>query len=422
MPEFSKHELDRLFQQGAERYDFDYNPAAWEQMAARLDRRRRRALWWWLAGLATVLLAGLACWCLLQRPKTLPPKRSPAPNAPIHSPVESRPREKKEQTRSLAHPQHTEPKTGQPSPAGSGLASPGRKSGENRPPQAGGPPTGSNEKKSLVTEPLPMEGQALAPGPEKASIEPQISPDQPAKVRAPMEAPEALLLLSPTLPLPETGLENREILPIISRMQPEGQPRHSSHLAAGLRLSAGLNSIGWGDFSRSGWKGGLFAEYQYNRRFALELGASLLRLNYLAERGEYIPPKGFWTRRIAPDNTRGLCDILEVPVMMKYYHRGYSGSSFFVSAGLTSYVMLMEEYWYRYALDDPDLIRWWQTGKNQGHWFALGHLSAGYQAGLGERWALQLSPYMQVPISGVGHGQVKIYSLGVDVRLLRRMW
>lgn len=145
-------------------------------------------------------------------------------------------------------------------------------------------------------------------------------------------------------------------------------------------------------------------------------------MNYVAGKGEYMPPYGFWTRRIAPESTRGLCNMLEIPVLLKYYPGGYSGKGFFVSAGASSYVFLMEEYWYEYAAEDPDLIRWWQTGKDQAHWFAFGQLAAGYQASLSKRWALQVEPYLQIPFSGVGHGQVEIYSLGINARLLWKAW
>ena len=478
MPELSKHELDKLFQQGAERYDFEYNPAAWDQMAAMLERsRRRRALIWWLAGLAAfLLLAGLA-FCFFRPEANLVKKKEYREPAQIE-PARGAEGGKEERGINAPLPRKANPES---SPNAQELNAEPFETKAGEKPLAGLPPTQATGISRRAMETLPAIAGPVAP---EQRQEPEIwnvldfgrtkgevgsansevgigsgisakrpffdfrlptsdlkegfdgySPERPKFKNAedaglPINhekepAQEAIgQLPQPAfhLPLLSIGKYGQDRLNIGFSEQKKDMPRRSSHLVAGPGFSAGLNSIGWGSFSRSAWKAGLFAEYRYNGRFGLGLGANYLRANYVAGRGEYIPPKGFWTRRIPPDNTRGVCNILEVPLMMKYYPKGYSAGGPFVSAGLSSYLMLMEEYWYRYSLDEPDLIRWWQTTKGQSHWFALGQISAGYQANPGNRWSLQLGPYLQVPISGVGHGQVKIYSLGADLRILWRIW
>ncbi|MCB9267651.1 MAG: hypothetical protein H6558_21720 [Lewinellaceae bacterium] len=446
MPELSKHELDKLFRKGAEGYNIRYNPAAWEQMKGMLDRRRRRRIvFWWISGIAAfLLLASLACCFFFQGSSLLKNKssRQPARAEVAHGPeneAAAGEKRRKSETFSPQKPRPEEPgpgegareqkanrvaKTGRaantsPSPGGSPGSKPDeRTSGVVAGPTAAHIPTKPPEDAGNAEETLPASHTQAA----ISSCSQKSSPE--GQLRAWRE-PLAFL---PKLPLSpfrqESGTGKAEAKSVVARNkeQPEQRPGRSSHLFVGSAFSAGFNSIGWGDFSGGSWKAGFFAEYQYQGRLSLGLGASLLRMNYVAGKGEYMPPYGFWTRRIAPESTRGLCNMLEIPVLLKYYPGGYSGKGFFVSAGASSYVFLMEEYWYEYAAEDPDLIRWWQTGKDQAHWFAFGQLAAGYQASLSKRWALQVEPYLQIPFSGVGHGQVEIYSLGINARLLWKAW
>jgi len=422
MPELSKHELDKLFQRGSEQYDFEYNPAAWGQMAAMLDRRRRRRmLAWWAVGLALLfLLLGLG-FCFFYHKAEGSRKNKNQEPAQIEA---SRPASENihpEKGKQEANPLDVLPaKPGIKQAAPVQDAAPSGKEGKPGPQAVRRPPASADiaVKKS---EGLPSATGPIALEREKETGMQNNDSDGPANRKMP-GAQEPLTPLPGRFSFLDAAPEGRDT-PAVGSWQPQKQGhKHSNHLAVGLSGSTGLNSIGWGGFSKPGWRAGVVAEYQYNKHFGLELGALFLRANYVAGKGEYIPPKGFWTRRIAPDNTRGLCNILEIPVSLKYYPGSYSRSGIFASAGFSSYFMLMEEYWYHYSLEEPDLIRWWQTKETHSYWFAIGQISAGYQARLGNRWAFQLAPYLQAPLSGVGHGQVKLYSLGAHARLHWRVW
>ncbi|MCO6477818.1 MAG: hypothetical protein J5I94_14405 [Phaeodactylibacter sp.] len=413
MPELSKHELDKLFRKGAERYDFEYNPGAWEQMSAMLERsRRRRALFWWLAGLGMLLLlGGLAFYFFCEEEGAV--KKKEKQEQALTEPIEGEMKSHEKENSDVYSPKGSREEAPQAGPE------PGTEYSESRP-----------EKQFQAQRPVP--GVVEIPGP---STEAQAAHTGPA-VSRPEKEPETpkftgteLAKTLPPLPLPFTldpiqvyGPKGPGAPGIIAGEHEESHRKRSNHLAIGPGFAGNLHSVGWGDFSRGGWKAGIYSEFQYQGRFALGLGAGFLRMNYLAGKGEYMPPYGFWANMTAPDNTLGLCNVLEVPVLLKYYPGGYYGNGFFLSAGISSYILLMEEYWYRYSEEDPDLIRWWQTGEDQAHWFAIGQLSAGYQASMGKRWALQLGPYLQAPLSGVGHGQVEIYSLGVNIQLLWKVW
>ena len=424
MPELSKHELDKLFQQGAGKYDFDYNPVAWEQMSRMLDRKRRRLVIWWIVGIAIFLsLSGIAVYFFCAgadepvnggsqdqvQTEIGPDKRGQEAVVLNNEAPKTQTFHLQEITQKKRHA--TSPQTSAPAkPENHKKPQPGR---------IGSFP--SQIKKTENGSYIPLEKNSAIEADRSAVPEPGNQEWVTAKMAKVKPSPPAPLLLKGITLLAELPRE-LDTGSIAIRQPEKIRNRRANHLLLGAGASAGRNSIGWGDFSKSGWKAGLSAEYQYQRRFGLNIGAQFLKMHYLADKGEYLPPKGFWTRRIAPDNTRGLCHILEVPVSLKFYPKGYSAPGPFVSAGVSSYFMLMEEYWYNYRLDDPDLIRWWQTKDTQSYWLSTAHAYAGYQARLGKGFMLQLDAGLQVPLAGIGHGQLKVYSLGANIKVFRKLW
>ncbi|RMG82685.1 MAG: hypothetical protein D6714_10985, partial [Bacteroidetes bacterium] len=90
MSDYPSNELDKLFREGSEKYDFQYNPKAWEQMETLLDKadRRRRLLIWWLSGVGLFILI-FSCWFVFQKGTPESPAHHPVPShvAPKNPPV-----------------------------------------------------------------------------------------------------------------------------------------------------------------------------------------------------------------------------------------------------------------------------------------------------------------------------------------------
>lgn len=419
MPDLSNHNLDEFFQQGSEKYDFDYKPAAWTKMEAMLDRKERRRLAWWWFGIG-VLLIGIILLVLLFFHQTEPiksPSSIVAECSQEQTVLSAEPADSKENEQPGQHLSSEMEQT-----SGAIFSVKREAHGEKREDVRTEHTTVSRRLAGTVTPPLVQSiiAPPIAPGPtgnnpiKKAgrAIEPAAIPAQGLSLLQ-------VLPLSPLKPIPGPA-RVEDIFP--TQQEDTGlklpSPISKNRLAFGPGASLALNSTGWGNFSRTAWKAGGVLEYQYASRYGLSIGLLYQKMNYNAGKGEYVPPKGFWTRKIAPEETDGQCILLEAPVLLRYYFQDFKKSGFFASAGFTSFFLLEEHYHYFYELPDPDLIRYWMTAKISRHWLATGHFSAGYQAMLTPKLALQAAPYLQVPLSGIGHGQVKIYSIGMDVRLL----
>ncbi len=397
MSDWSKKDLDQLFQQGMEQDHFEYNPAAWEQMEALLerDRRRRRAIIWWWSGAAALLLITVGLWFLVQNPvleKAKPTTESSLPQATQNEPEETQ-----------AEPGSTDLNL-----------KIYQEINKNKNAQTPIKPDVSKDKSRQSKLPVVLR-----------ESEPEVTPfseklNSGTKNNATQE-PEISLVNAELGLLPALELEVVQSLNKITIHLPEAPPTDvaetiKSEFVLGLRGAGELTSVGPDDFSRRSWNAGIFAEYRLAGKYSLGLGANFIRNQYRAGAGEYVPEYGFWTRGIAPTSTEGMCDIIELPLQMSFFPKGYRQNGVFFNGGITSYIMLREDYYYHYDTYDPDLVRWWATDETTEYWFGIAQFSVGYHKMLGNKTSLQFSPYLQVPLSGVGHGHVRLYSIGTSLK------
>ncbi|HHL52410.1 MAG TPA: hypothetical protein ENJ39_03465 [Flammeovirgaceae bacterium] len=157
---------------------------------------------------------------------------------------------------------------------------------------------------------------------------------------------------------------------------------------------------------------GLTGEYFVNDRLSVGLGVSVSNKKYSAKGREYQPPKGFWTNGVVPDSTNAQCRILEVPLTVNWYQPLSRRSQLVVRGGLSSWFMLREDYWYKYSSNNPDLVQWWGGSNENRYWFGIAHLSLGYEFMITPRWSVLAGPYINIPLTGVGHGNVALRNFG----------
>ncbi len=444
MSDKSPKKLDKLFRKGSEQYDFGYNAEAWQQMESLLDKDdRRRFFWWWFGG-AGLLLVG-AVWFF--------GGQSSAPVAA--DPVLDKTEYPKNQTGTTGGNQEKQQGTNlseiqkgggssQNTDGGNALPNHSTKTNENGELKNATTPQkrrNSNKKENNAAKKAKHPPIAAADIENKKETGGNLTDEmQNRTISQNYLALDTLTGLGdkishekdwlPKLPiLPLALLEyspkgiTATVLPMVSEreegfpdFEKEITPSQNNALFIGLVAASEMTSVGMGDFSKTSWKVGGQVEYRYRNKYSTSLGANFMRKKYTAGWGEYIPPKGFWTRTIAPQSTDGTCNILEVPFLIGYYPSGHSNSGFYANAGLTTYFILWEWYDYSYSQPDPDLIRTWQTSKVSQYWFGIGQFSVGYNMVVGRRTSLQFEPYLQIPLTGVGHGNVKLWSIGVSLK------
>ncbi len=193
-----------------------------------------------------------------------------------------------------------------------------------------------------------------------------------------------------------------------------------SRFALGLAVSPDLSSTGTlSGFYDPGYKIGVTGEYRISRNLSLSSGIVASSVRYLAGGGEYNPPY-YWNEGVVPDEITAVCLILDIPLNLKYNVFNFERSRIFATAGLSSYIMLSEDYQFRfdqsgYGREESIRIR---NGSH--HWFSNAGFSVGYELDVHQNWSVRAEPFIRLPVSGVGWGDVNLYSMGSFISLSYR--
>jgi len=409
--------IERFFQQGATEGDIRFDETNWEKMNVRLDQELLiRTLYINKvykrigAGLMTVILGGLIYFIVQRNPDQITRENQtdnlelpgvagkeiqPEKQETIRSEDENQDPLQKEEEKSVSRQKTRNEKT-----SGISIA------------EATG-----NTKVSSKTEP-----QAVMDNTSEEILKILSTESDPLNAKAnPFQSEDRLTFNGFNYPLeqlhaPEILPENVEHNENVKRKGREELSRLSVYAA----VSPELSSVGFSNFTTPGPELGLGLEFNIARSLSISSGAFWSKKIYLTRGSEYHPPKGYWTNGIVPESTEGKCGVIDIPIVAKYYILNRGRSSVFLSGGVSSYIMLNEDYNFNYNPSDPSLVQGWSTDKNSNYWFSILNFSVGYQFQAGRNTFIQVEPYTKIPLGQVGWGKVNLQSLGLQLEIKYR--
>jgi Outer membrane protein beta-barrel domain len=193
-----------------------------------------------------------------------------------------------------------------------------------------------------------------------------------------------------------------------------------SHGYIGVFVAPDFSTVRFQTMKGVGTTFGVLLGYSFNERWAVETGLSLDMKRYYTA-GEYFKkamPSGYTLL-----NVDGTCNMLEIPVNVRYNFSKGSKMKWFATAGLSTYLMSKENYNYEYSnywgsTADSD----WSIHKPSQYWFSIINLSAGFEQRVGKIGNLRLEPYARIPLSRIGTGKLPIVSAGLNIGLVRTLW
>ena len=201
------------------------------------------------------------------------------------------------------------------------------------------------------------------------------------------------------------------VTPFDSLPTPRPLPAASYRLHIGLLAAPELSAVHQRGVGAGG-SVGLQVEYLLARRWRLSTGYLQAIKRYEAGSGDYHLPTA-WPSPWALTEVTANCRIIDVPLNLRYDVWQQPQRRAFVSGGLSSLFMRREDYDYQYDAGGKTYNSAWQFLNYSNHPFQVLNLSVGYEQSLSQRWALQVEPYLKLPLGGVGYGAVRLQSAGV---------
>lgn len=213
---------------------------------------------------------------------------------------------------------------------------------------------------------------------------------------------------------------------VISSGEPKGEEeaessiRKKSKFSITALVSPDFSTTSLSKYSKPTRVFGFLLGYQIANRFTLMAGATKSLKRYEGYGSEYSPPEGYWENRtngVIPDEVKGQCGIVEVPIILQFDALRKRKSRIFLAGGVSSYFMRSERYDYTFHEPNPGAAKNWTAKEPTDYLFKIGHLSAGYDHVIGKKFTIGIEPFLKVPFEGIGWTDINLYSTGAYINL-----
>ena len=165
---------------------------------------------------------------------------------------------------------------------------------------------------------------------------------------------------------------------------------------------------------QAGYSLGVLVGYRFNKRLSVETGLLWDKKNYYSD-GQYFDKSKI--KSIHPieklSSVDGYCNMFEIPLNVSYSFASTRNHGFFVTTGLSSYLMTKEYYNYEasgYGMTWPGNSTYLNSSKNL---FSILQISGGYEYSIGKNTNIRIEPYVKIPLGGIGIGNMPISSMGL---------
>ena len=189
-----------------------------------------------------------------------------------------------------------------------------------------------------------------------------------------------------------------------------------------LSLSPDFSSTDLDKFTTPGGAFGIAGYYSFSRAFSISTGVVMSHKLYWDNGNEYKPLEaGFWAKKIhgiVPGKIEGSCSVLEIPFGFQYYAVSTKKNKLYLASTFSSYIMFKESYQYIFDAPNPGAAQSWHAKKISYSLFSITNLAVGYERSISDRLMIGVSPYIKIPMSGIGSwANIKLYSLGAAFTL-----
>jgi hypothetical protein len=179
--------------------------------------------------------------------------------------------------------------------------------------------------------------------------------------------------------------------------------------------------------NRLGNNFGITLAYLLSSKLSLNSGVIFAKKYYQASDKQFHGPQ---SAAGSPDYDIEFVDasanIIDIPLNLRHNYFSDANTNFFISGGLSSYLMKKEnfDYYCHYYINNGAFrtpAQGWihqpSAPPSKNNLFSILNLSAGFETAITSGFSFQFEPYMKLPVRGIGFGKVDLSSYGIDFTL-----
>ena len=190
-------------------------------------------------------------------------------------------------------------------------------------------------------------------------------------------------------------------------------------LQVGVSFAPDFSEVRHTDYAnRLGTGIGITVGYQLLNRLSVNTGLIYSHKYYQADDESFHLPRNIQANGLRIEYVNGSVKMFEIPLNLRYDVSVQGNTTFFVNGGVSSYLMLKQNYlYYCHSYNGFGSAGWYKQDFNspQNFWLSTVNLSAGFEASLSNSFSLQVEPYIKIPMKGVGAGNVQLNSYGINL-------
>jgi hypothetical protein len=161
---------------------------------------------------------------------------------------------------------------------------------------------------------------------------------------------------------------------------------------------------------------GLMVTFKISKNWSVSTGGVYAKKLYETGFSNYNPTKNIWDEYY-PKSVNADCRVLDIPLNISYKFFNRKNTSISLGSGISSYIMLREDYRFSYVEQDAETAVAYHVVNENQHWLSVLNFQATFEQRLNSRVGIGLQPYMKIPLSNIGFAGVKLQSLGMAVIL-----
>jgi hypothetical protein len=162
--------------------------------------------------------------------------------------------------------------------------------------------------------------------------------------------------------------------------------------------------------------GGLAVTLAVLPRLSFSSGIAYAKKIYETDFDHYKPYTNY-KFPVKPLSVNADCRVLDVPFNVNYAIWDKKDYSIQLTAGASSYIMLDEKYHFSYQDPNAKSPKNYEVKNKNRHYVGIVNLAANYQKRMNNKVSLGVQPYVKLPVTEIGYGNVKLESGGVSLNL-----
>lgn len=175
-----------------------------------------------------------------------------------------------------------------------------------------------------------------------------------------------------------------------------------------------VNGVGGLQNGRVGTNAGLIFSARFADKITLSSGLMYSSKPYMTNFEGYHTNYQFSQ---TPSSVLADCRMLDIPINLGYdiYHR--HRNTFSVGTGISSYIMLHQNYTFQYAGQYPAGPSSYNVPGVSKYYFGILNLNASYTRRMNSAVSFTVQPYLKLPLANVGYSQVRLQTAGIAVAI-----